>query len=139
LSGYFTDLLPVLQTIAETAGGMTPDEEFWHSIYKASDQSGGPYVTGWITVFFAYIRTRDGAKFKGQAGSADPFNWRSLKSGGFDGYKTSQFPAHLSTVPFVWDYYDTLYAMAFASGITGVDFDDDTYLAPRLGFAVAQT
>jgi hypothetical protein len=117
---------------------MAPDEEFWHSIYKASDQSGGPYVTGWITAFFAYIQTPDGAKFKGQTGSADPFNWRSLMSDRRHGYPTNQFPSHLSTVPFVWDYFDTLYSMKFAAGITGVDYDDDTYLAPQLGFVVAE-
>jgi len=137
LSGYFTDLLPVLQTIAETAGGTTPDEEFWRSIYKASDQSGGPYVTGWITAFFAYLQTPDGAKFKGRTGSADPFNWRSLMSDRRHGYPTNQFPSHLSTVPFVWDYLDSRYSMKFAAGITGVDYDD-TYLAPQLGFVVAE-
>ena len=138
LSGYFTDLLPVLQTIAETAGGMTPDGEFWRSIYKSSNESGGPYVTGWITAFFAYRQTPDGAKFKGQTGSADPFNWRSLMSRDRGGYPTNQFPSHLSKVPFVWDYFGTLYNMAFAAGITGVDFDDDAFLTPRLGYAVAE-
>jgi len=29
--------------------------------------------------------------------------------------------------------------MTFVAGITGVDWDDDAYLAPRLGLAVAQT
>jgi hypothetical protein len=137
LSGYFTDLLPVLQTIAETADGMTPDEEFWRSIYKADNFSGGPYVTGWITAFFAYLQTPDGATFKGQTGSSDPFSWRSMMSGRLRGYKTNHFPSHLSMVPFVWDYFDTLYNMTFAAGITGVDYDDDTYLAPELGFVVA--
>src|SRR5215472_3505397 len=76
LTGYFADLLPVLQTIAETASGMTPDEEFWRSIYKYDDRSGGPYVTGWITAFFAYLQTKDGPVFKGQHDIKDPFNWR---------------------------------------------------------------
>jgi hypothetical protein len=28
--------------------------------------------------------------------------------------------------------------MTFAAGVTGVDFDDDTFLAPRLGYAVVE-
>lgn len=139
LSGYFADLLPVLETIAETASAMAPDEEFWRSIYKHDDNSGGPFVTGWITAFFAYIQTQDGPKFKGQSGSRDPFDWHALTFSGWGGYLTNQFPSHVSTVPFVWDCTGTRYDMTFAAGVTGVDFDDDKFLAPRLGFAVAET
>jgi len=130
LHDYRNDLLPVLQTIADTASGATPNEEFWRSIYKYETGSGGPYVTGWITAFFAYTQTNQGATLK------DRFNWRSLMSG-WGGYKTNQFPSHVSKVPFVWDYFGTRYDMAFAAGITGVDYDDD-FLSPRLGFAVVE-
>jgi hypothetical protein len=139
LCGYFADLLPVLQTIAETASGMTPDEDFWLSIYKAGDHSGGPYVNGWITAFFAHLQTDDGPRFKDQFGFKDPFDWRSMMSNSWGGYTTNRFPSHVSTVPFVWDYLGTRHNMAFAAGVTGVDFDEDTFLAPRLGFAVAET
>jgi hypothetical protein len=61
----------------------------------------------------------------------------SAKWGG--GYATNQFPSHVSTVPFVWEYADTRHDMTLAAGVTGVDYDDDAYLAPRLGFAVAAT
>jgi hypothetical protein len=140
LSGYFADLLPVLQTIAETASGMAPDEEFWRSIYKHEDHSGGPHVTGWITAFFAYLQTRDGPVFKGHAWPQRPFDWRSLMSAEWGGgYATNQFPSHISKVPFVWEYEGTRHDMALAAGVTGVDYEDDAYLAPRLGFAVAAT
>jgi len=133
LSGYFTDLLPVLQTIAETASGTTPAEEFWRSIYKHDDQSGGTYVTGWITAFFAYVQTQDGPQFK------DEFDWGSQMSKPWGGYKTNQFPSHVTKVPFVWDHAGTRRDMTLAAGITGVDLDDNTFLAPRLGFAVTET
>src|SRR5262249_1484498 len=29
--------------------------DFWQSIYKLDDGSGGPYTTGWITAFFPYL------------------------------------------------------------------------------------
>jgi hypothetical protein len=130
LSGYFTDLLSVLQTIAQTAAGANPDEEFWRSIYKYDDGSGGPYVTGWITAFFAHVQTPQGAKLKNE------FNWRSLMSG-WGGFRTNEFPTHISRVPFVWEYLGTRIDMAFAAGVTGVDYDD-TFLSPRLGFAVVE-
>jgi hypothetical protein len=48
-------------------------------------------------------------------------------------------PAHVSTVPFVWDDAGTRRDMTLASGVTSIDFDLDIFLAPRLGFAVAET
>ena len=130
LAGYFKDLLPVLRTIAETAAGTTPDEDFWRAIYKHDDGSGGPYVTGWITAFFAYVQTERVAKLKEQ------FDWRSQMNG-WGGFKTNEFPSHISRVNFVWDYYGDRYNMAFAAGVTGVDYDD-AFLSPRLGFAVVE-
>jgi hypothetical protein len=130
LHGYFADLLPVLQTIAETSGGTKPDEEFWRSIYKFGGGSGGPYVNGWITAFFAYIQNKDGRAIK------ENFNWRQTLNG-YGGYKTNKFPSHVTKVPFVWDYFGTRHNMAFAAGVTGVDYDDN-FLSPRLGFAVVE-
>lgn len=130
LNDYFADLLPVLQTIAETSNGTTPNEDFWRSIYKYDDGSGGPYVTGWITAFFAYIQTNNGPVLK------DKFDWLGLNKG-WGGYRTNEFPSHVSKVPFVWDYFGTRYNMAFAAGVIGVDYDD-SFLSPRLGFAVVE-
>lgn len=131
LVDYFGDLLPVLEKIVETASGSAPDEHFWRSIYKYGDGSGGPYVTGWITAFFAHIQTPEGAKQK------QHFDWASLMGRSFGGFTTNQFPSHISRVPFVWDYLGNPIDMAFVAGITGVDYDD-TFLSPRLGFAVAE-
>ncbi len=130
LDGYFKDLMPVLTEIAQTAGGTEPDQAFWRALYKQDGGSGGPYVTGWITAFFAHIQTRDGAKPK------ETFDWRQFENG-WGGYKSNHFPSHVTRVPFVWNYLGTEIDMAFVAGITGVDFDDD-FLAPRLGFAVAE-
>lgn len=129
LRDYFAELLPVLQTIAETAGGATPDEWFWSSIYKVNNMSGGPYVNGWLTAFFAHFQVGTSARPR------ERFDWTASR-----GWLTNEFPSHVSTVPFVWDYApdDARYDMAFVAGVTGVDYDDDTFLSPRLGFAVAE-
>ena len=44
-------------------------------------------------------------------------------------------PAHVSTVPFIWDYFSTLYRMEFVGGILGLDNRDD-FVTPELGWAV---
>lgn len=126
LSGYFANLLPVLQTITETSNGTKPDEDFWRSIYKFGGGSGGPFVSGWITAFFAYLQTDTGSVLK------EKFDWV-----GSYGYRTNKFPSHITKVPFVWDYMGNKINMAFAAGVTGVDYDD-TFLSPRLGFAVVE-
>lgn len=97
------------------------------------DEPSDWYVTGWITSFFAYLQTDDGPKLKDEFGFKDPFDWRSRMSHGLSGYTTNRFPSHVSTLPFIWHCFGTRYNMVFAVGVTGVDFDDDTFLAPRLG------
>lgn len=131
LADYFADLLPVLQTIAKTADGALPNDEFWRSIYKYGGGSGGPYVNGWITAFFAFVQTRQGAVPK------ERFNWAHEARSAFGGFSTNEFPSHVTRVPFVWNYLGTEFDMAFAAGITGVD-DEDGFLTPRLGFAVVE-
>jgi hypothetical protein len=134
LSGYFEGLLPVLEKIyetiraAESPGNTMPDEDFWRSIYKFGGGSGGPFVSGWITAFFAFVQTDNGPVLKEQ------FDWQKIRYGG---YLTNEFPSHVSKVPFVWDYMGNRINMAFAAGVTGVDYDG-TFLSPRLGFAVVE-
>lgn len=130
LSGYFADLLPVLREIANTAAGEEPDHGFWSSIYKFGGGSGGPYVNGWITAFFAHIPTSDGFTPR------ENFGWRSALNG-WGGFSTNQFPSHVSLAPFVWDYYGQEIPMAFAGGIFGVEHDNG-FLTPKLGFGVLE-
>ncbi len=132
LRDYFADLLLVLQSIAETAAGTTPDEEFWRSIYKHNSTSGAEWVTGWITAFFAFTYGPGGATARQQ------FGWRGLmKARPSDSLKTNMLPSLVSTVPFVWENYDRNIDMSFAAGILGVDHDNGS-LSPRLGFAVIE-
>jgi hypothetical protein len=131
LVGYFADLMPVLETIADAARGVPTDEQFWRSIYKYNDSSGGPYVTGWITAFFAHVVTAHGTELKQR------FDWRSTASQGMGGYETNVFPSHVSSVPFTWRYLDQIYDMRFVAGVIGVD-ESDGYLSPQLGFAVVE-
>ncbi|HTE57791.1 MAG TPA: DUF4419 domain-containing protein [Verrucomicrobiae bacterium] len=131
LRAYFENLLPVLEKIHATASAHQVDENFWRSIYKYGGGSGGPFINGWFTAFFAHTQTQQGAKLR------EDFDWGRMMEHSFSGFSTNDFPAHLSQVPFKWNYYGTMYDMTFAAGITGVTTDDG-FMSPRLGFAVVE-
>ena len=56
---WWTDkLLPIMERIARNAAG-ADDPDLWQSVYKLNDESGGPYISGWIRLLFPYIVARD--------------------------------------------------------------------------------
>ena len=70
LRGYDCDwwldaLKPVLAQFTAAAGGKV-DRDFWRSIYKVNEQSGGDVVSGWCVLFFPYVKMHecDGKKGK---------------------------------------------------------------------------
>jgi len=130
LKDYFTDLLPVLREIAGTVGGQEPDPEFWSSIYKYKDASGGPFINGWITAFFAHKMTSQGFMLR------DDLDWRKQAQQEFSGFTSTDLPVHLSKVPFVWDYLGRTINMAFMAGVMGVAHDG--FVNPKLGYAVLE-
>ncbi len=130
LKGYFSDLLSVLREILRTVKGEGMSREFWKSIYKYDNGSGGPYVSGWITALTAYLNTPGGPEPKRE------FNWESLIDG-WGGYGTNDFPSHVSRVGFVWDYYGKKIPMAFVTGVLGTELDNG-FLAPKLGVGVVE-
>ena len=130
LSPYFSDLLPVLGEISQTASGEEPDPEFWESIYKYKNESGGPYVSGWIASFLAHYSTPEGFVPR------EEFDWRRMAKG-WGGLTTNVFPSHVTLAPFTWNYYDQELPMAFAAGVFGVDYEDGS-LSPKLGFGVLE-
>lgn len=129
LQGYFADLLSVLREIVKTAKGEGFNREFWNSIYKYDGGSGGPYVGGWITTLTAYLNTSQGPQLKRS------FDWHSNK--GISGYSTNVFPAHLSQVRFVWEYFGRKIPMAFIAGIMGREYQDG-FIVPKLGVGVVE-
>lgn len=149
LSLYFQHLLPVLATLATQANGAPQDDEFWKSIYKFRSESGTATFNGWITVFLNYIQTPEvkGEQYiKASKGELvqkadDLFNWRDqgdAKRWGMKGLPSGCAPSHVSTVPFIWNYYGTKIDMVFAGGVLGVD-NEDGYLTPALSYAVLET
>lgn len=120
--------------------------DFWNSIYKENNESGGPYITGWIADFFPYLKTniteQNGTiDYSKQPISKDNIlktiqiedlnfedykihkvlikNPKLINPNGFK-LKLDDFPSGLSKVPFKWNYIDKELEMNFVSGFIGI-------------------
>ena len=67
--------------------------------------SGGPFITGWCTVFFPHLR--------------DERN-KGLIS---ENIKTNLLPKQISDVPFIWEYFGNRIPMNFYGGFMGAEFN----------------
>ncbi|MDH6133486.1 hypothetical protein P3T37_002882 [Kitasatospora sp. MAA4] len=123
LRPWFAALHPVLEAISATASGQGVDQEFWRSFYKWKSGSGGEWVTGWITAFFAHQYTDDGPSPK-----------ESFGPGTTD---EADFPSHVSRVPYRWETPAGTVEMAFLGGVLGIERDGE-WVRPRLGNAVVE-
>lgn len=136
LGPYFDNLLPVLKQIRDEFGAKTPDMNFWKSIYKYRDGSGGPYITGWITTFFAYRHRQDWRTGKALCDLRESDDLSTcMKEMEWGGFQNGNFPAHVSSVPFIWDYYGDRKEMTFCGGVLSVE-NDNGALTPGLSYAV---
>jgi|SRR5271166_145806 len=128
LGPYFENLLPVISTLADQANGAHQDSEFWTSIYKWESESGGPKFNGWIAAFLYYVQE------DGKLGVKHDrhFNWKKSY-----GLPSGCAPAHVSSVPFVWEYLGTEIPMSFVGGVLGLDVEDG-YLTPALSYGVIE-
>ena len=57
LEWWLQHLISIVKKIKETIKGNI-DQQFWKSIYKINEMSGGPYITGWIVKFFPYLKEK---------------------------------------------------------------------------------
>lgn len=127
---YFQHLMPVVSTIADQAIGGKVDNEFWASIYKWRSESGGDRCQGWITSFLAYTREDGGKLMPKPKWLFDCKNDR-----GFGGIGSGSFPTHVSSAPFLWNYYGEKLPMTYIGGILGVE-NDSGFVSPRLSYGV---
>lgn len=130
LADWMSALLPVLDQFVKAAAG-SADRTFWQSIYKERDDSGGPYVTGWINTLFPYLDSgsTNGGPVRNDAAFTPPDNddWPTIGS----------FPRGLSCAPLVWEYLGTRYPMTLDAGFVGISQDPQTCaVRPAIGWAV---
>jgi hypothetical protein len=130
LALYFKYLVPTLTKIKATLEG-DEDRKFWSSIYKISDESGGPYSNGWFNNFYAYVYNCMDYKTKKITNmlKTSPQNAMHIQ--------LNDFPSNLSYVEFEWQYFDKTIPMAMVSGVTSVEMDSG-FLTPKLGVAVLE-
>jgi hypothetical protein len=126
-------LEPVLdQFVAASRGSVAV--EFWQSLYKLHQRSGGSWITGWINVLFPYLE-RDGRQ-------RNPFiegSERPPKRPSRTGPEMNEFPSGLSRVDFLWDYLGTKIPMELLAGFVGISQDPGTLaLRPAIGWAVRE-
>lgn len=153
LDWWVDKLYPIIETIIETLQGKD-HTSFWTSIYKHENESGGPYVTGWITNFFPYLSKRtveqhgviqyDDSIKEGQIlkiikkenfdfiGKGSKLIKVLVQNPVFDvsskfQLKLDDFSNGVSTVPFKWKYLNQELDMQFMSGFMGIKEDTPTH------------
>lgn len=136
LKDYFNNLTPVLREIRNVADGNKVDNEYWSSIYKENNGSGGPHSNGWFTNFFAHIYYQNWqTKEKKVDLKTEKSYWTGRGPG--HGFKLNMFPSNISNVPFIWNYYSKEIPMSFVAGISSVEMNEG-FLTPKLGVLILE-
>lgn len=126
--GWWTQALtPILDQLVATSQGRV-NEEFWRSFFKFNGQSGGPFIHGWISHLFPYLR--QGGELKQNAYLTDTQH--------SSGPTSDQFPGSLSCAPVTWDYHGTKIPMHFLGGFFGIAQAEDLCLQADIGWAVTR-
>ena len=121
-------LIPILEQFVLAVQG-NPDRDFWRSIYKYEDSSGGITITGWITEFFPYLQAE-------RYVSAEVSFQQRYQN---EDIHISSFPSGLAKAPFLWNYFKTDYKMEFLGGFVGVKQDRlSLFLRPEIGWVVRE-
>jgi hypothetical protein len=121
------------------------DSQFWTSIYKHDNESGGPFITGWITHFFPYLEIetfKDNGKVHFKEGISEADVLKVIKEPkGEDDIEIGavmiknpyllkeetnftatikDFPSSFSSIAVTWNYLGQHIELEFLSGFIGV-------------------
>ena len=134
LAWWTTHLIPILDQFVAASQG-TVEKSFWQDMYKVSDESGGPHISGWINTLFAYhAEGYNGVKY---VKSAVRNPYLGERMGRSHGPTTDAFPMGMSRVPWKWNYLGTMFDMEFLGGFAGISQDPETHaVRPALAWAV---
>ena len=126
LNWWVDDLIPILEQFINASKNQI-DLEFWNNIYKNRKiGSGSPYITGWITKFFPYLKDR---------------SEKLIKSTDYtDKITTKSFTSGIAKADFYWDYNGAIFQMEFLAGFVGYRFDKSQKgFIPEIGWVVRDT
>ncbi len=135
-SEWVESLVLVLQRFVDAFEDQI-DLPFWKDFFKLKNDSGGPYVNGWINVFFPYILSNPtvnslkNTRPNPYAIYPTPVNYRS-------GCNIGQYPKGFSRVPFKWEYLVSVIPMEFLSGFLGARPIGTQAVQPVIGWGVSQ-
>ena len=131
LKWWVDELEPILQEFINASEGRV-NTEFWNSMYKAKSQSGGPFVTGWISKLFPYLVENGEKRFRlNPIFEAENPEEVQISLG--------SFPQGISQAPFTWRYYHKKYEMIFLAGFVGISQDHETKtIRPEIGWVIVE-
>lgn len=129
IDNWIKALEPIIQQFVDASQNKI-DHAFWSTMFKRVDESGGPYITGWMIKFFPYIN------YGKDSLVINPYINKEPK-GFMEGLTTDNFNNGLSKVGFIWNYLGDKYEMEFLSGFIGIKQDKKTLtLRPEIGWIV---
>lgn len=135
LDPWLDAILPILRQFVRAAKGEI-DREHWESIYKYQGPrgSGSPFVSGWVTRLFPYLRNWQD--------DYEPNQWLSTMPSHY-GPNREAFPNTTSRAPLKWKIdnssVETIYEMELCGGLIGVSQDRETRtVRPEIGWAVRE-
>lgn len=126
--GWWTKAIaPILDQLVATSEGAI-DKDFWRSFFKFNGQSGGPFIHGWVSRLFPYLR-------QGEELVKNPY---LVEAAHANGPTSDQFPSGLSCAPVMWEYHGSRIPMHFLGGFFGISQAEDLTLQPDIGWAVTR-
>lgn len=123
LDWWINELDKVLEQFVLASGDIQDkdiDLDFWNKMVKEVDESGGPYYSGWISVFFPYIGSKD-----------------DLRRNNFtDEFTSSSIPSAITNVDMLWKYLGKDIPMKIHTGMMCCTVNKKGSLRPKLLFCV---
>jgi hypothetical protein len=145
LDWWMDPLEVVLRQFALASEGKV-NRPFWNSLYRMKSQSGGAAYSGWLSVFFPYLREKGSDACRSRL---IPALASYLRDSGLDGNESfaeegqipfpcpGELPQGITFAPFVWEYLSQRIEMEFLGGFIGIEQDPNTLaLRPEIGWAV---
>jgi len=133
LDWWIDHLEPVIDEIINTYQGKV-NKKFWYTIYKEWRTYGSGatgYVTGWITHFFPYVRSRKRSEFctLTELASGNETRRKSVED--------DDVPNGVTNTPFIWDFHGIEIPMNIYGGFAGCEIDGG-YVRPVLAWGVGE-
>lgn len=129
IDNWINLLEPIIQQFINASDNKI-DHKFWSNIFKRKDESGGPYITGWVIKFFPYVSDGNQKMINNPYIDREPEKF-------MEGLQTNQFNNGLSKVDFIWNLFGKKYEMEFLAGFVGIKQDKKSLtLRPEIGWLV---